>query len=264
MRDDFYIGYLSKAPKSYSGFTKRIIILLFIIIPALAISIVWYQRVFSTAIFEFGNHTKLTGKVSKDPVPMIKIADGKDNFGNKVYKTVLLVGYGKNGAKGILEEIEMGGVSFQNEIVTLSGTLLYGDGKTLLELAKGSSFVKAADDSDNITFSREVFGHTVLKGEIIDPKCYFGVMKPGEGKPHRSCAIRCISGGIPPVLAVKNEKGDSNYFLILRMEGGAINQLVLDYVAEPVELEGELEKLDDWMMIRINTKPIAISRIDKL
>ena len=48
-----------------------------------------------------------------------------------------------------------------------------------------------------------------VKGEIVDPKCFFGVMKPGEGKPHKDCAIRCILGGIPPVLKVTDESWQS-------------------------------------------------------
>ena len=67
-------------------------------------------------------------------------------------------------------------------------------------------------------------GITKIKGEIIDPKCYFGVMKPGEGKPHRDCAIRCILGGISPMLAVKNEKGEANYYLLASSDGGSINK----------------------------------------
>jgi len=33
---------------------------------------------------------------------------------------------------------------------------------------------------------KEMISKMTLQGEIIDPKCYFGVMKPGKGKIHRS------------------------------------------------------------------------------
>jgi hypothetical protein len=46
-------------------------------------------------------------------------------------------------------------------------------------------------------------GTQTLIGEIVDSKCYLGVMNPGALIPHRACAIRCISGGIPPVLLVR-------------------------------------------------------------
>lgn len=42
-------------------------------------------------------------------------------------------------------------------------------------------------------------------------------MKPGEGKAHRACAIRCIAGGIPPVSttieAIAREKKVNEYVL---------------------------------------------------
>ena len=79
-----------------------------------------------------------------------------------------------------------------------------------------------------------------VSGEILDPKCYFGVMKLGEGKVHKSCAIRCISGGIPPVMRV--ELDSPKYLIVLGPEGQKINREILDYIAEPVTLEGTIDK----------------------
>ena len=42
-----------------------------------------------------------------------------------------------------------------------------------------------------------------LIGEIVDSKRYLGVMNPGNGKVHRDCAVRCLSGGIPPIFGNK-------------------------------------------------------------
>jgi hypothetical protein len=108
-------------------------------------------------------------------------------------------------------------IAVDDEIPALLGTLLYYDGVTLLLVDK--------NDNQDLIFSNKTIpaewlpkvkdlGLIKIKGEIIDPKCYFGVMKPGEGKPHRDCAIRCILGGITPMLAVKNEQGDANYYLL--------------------------------------------------
>ena len=73
----------------------------------------------------------------------------------------------------------------------------------------------------------EKLGINSIKGEIVDSKCYFGAMRPGFGKTHRACAVRCISGGIPPVLAATNYEGDVNYFLIRGSNKEAINKEVL-------------------------------------
>ena len=79
-------------------------------------------------------------------------------------------------------------------------------------------------------------------------------MKPGEGKPHRDCAIRCILGGISPMLAVKNEKGEINYYLLASDDGGSINEAVQDFVAEPVQMKARLVQNDDWVVAYISTK----------
>jgi hypothetical protein len=105
-------------------------------------------------------------------------------------------------------------------------------------------------------------GTQKIKGEIIDPKCYFGVMKPGEGKVHRDCAIRCILGGIPPVLKVMNEQGEKNYYLLVGPNGEKMNEAVQDFVAEPVEIEAKAVKQDDWIILYVKNK--AVSRISAI
>ena len=109
-----------------------------------------------------------------------------------------------------------------------------------------------------VALQRDNLGETELKGEIVDSKCYFGVMKPGFGKPHRDCAIRCISGGIPPVLVVKNEKGEAQYFLLTGQNGEPINQEVLPFVGLPVSIKGQLEKMADWYVLKVTPTDIVL------
>jgi hypothetical protein len=79
-------------------------------------------------------------------------------------------------------------------------------------------------------------------GEIVDSKCFLGVMNPGQLTPHRACAIRCISGGIPPVLLVRSKNGPAIYLLLVAADGKPVNPQVLDLVAEPVQITGEVER----------------------
>jgi hypothetical protein len=92
---------------------------------------------------------------------------------------------------------------------------------------------------------------TTLTGEIIDPKCYLGAMNPGEGKPHRSCAIRCISGGIMPVLTWTDNTGKKYYAALTGKNGKSINNEILFAVAEPVKVKGKLYKVDNWYWMEI-------------
>ena len=100
----------------------------------------------------------------------------------------------------------------------------------------------------------EELGEQRIYGEIVDPKCFFGVMKTGYGKIHRSCAIRCISGGIPPVLAIKENEQYVDYYFLTNQNGTLINRDVLEYVGKKVEVSGEVEKIDDWKNIKIDTQ----------
>ena len=93
-------------------------------------------------------------------------------------------------------------------------------------------------------------GRQTLTGEVVDSKCFFGAMNPGQSAPHRACAIRCISGGIPPVLLVRLPNGTATYFLLVSANGKPVNRQVLDFVAEPVQITGEVERQGGLLILR--------------
>ena len=103
-------------------------------------------------------------------------------------------------------------------------------------------------------------GEQTFLGEIVDSKCFLGVMKPGHLKPHRSCAVRCISGGVPPVLLVRDADGNATYLLLVGSNGEALNHQVLDLIAEPVEVTGRLWRYDNWLVLRADLE--AIRRLE--
>jgi hypothetical protein len=254
----FYIGWMAAAPKALVQFIKKYLLFIFILAAILGTLLAISQKKFGTGNFEFGTLTDVKGIYFDKPVPCIKVLNGKDIWGNPSYITIPLVGYGKHGAEGAIRDLEKErNTTLNQKELKLRGTLLYNDGVTILQIDK--------NDNANLKISGKIIpaellpkvkdlGMTKLIGEIIDPKCYFGVMKPGEGKPHRDCAIRCILGGITPMLAIKNEKGEANYYLLASSDGENINTAVQDYVAEPVELEVHLVQYDDWLVAYMNTK----------
>ncbi len=104
-------------------------------------------------------------------------------------------------------------------------------------------------------------GRRTLRGEIVDSKCYLGVMNPGFGKTHRACAIRCISGGIPPVLLVRSEKtGRATYYLLVGEDGEAVNEEVLELVALPVEIAGNVEKAGSRLVLKASPESYRLLR----
>ena len=69
-------------------------------------------------------------------------------------------------------------------------------------------------------------------------------------RPSIACAVRCISGGAPPILLVRRKDGPPVYLLLVSAEGKAVNKEVLDMVAEPVEVTGEIERQGDMLVLR--------------
>lgn len=265
--NEFYIGWMAQAPKTLTRFIKRYVLLMLLVILVLALLLGLSQRRFGTGNFEFGQLTEIKGIYFSRPVPCIKVVNGRDIWGNLSYLTMPLVGYGKHGAEGIIGDIEKEKhVSLDRKEVVLKGTLLYNDGKTILQIDGNdhplSSFSAERPAASLLPVAQEL-GKGVVRGEIVDTKCYFGVMKPGEGKPHRDCAIRCILGGIPPILVVKNDKGEANYYLVLGPNGEKMNQAVQDFVGEPVALKGRLVQYDDWVVLYVED-PGKIERISYL
>lgn len=254
-KDEFYIGWQPEAPDSFAQKSRKTVMYLIGGVALLAVVLVISQKGFSSSVFEFGNITTLQGQLIYKPVPMLKISSGRDIHGDDVFQNVLLVGFGKFGAASTIHQLERREdvfMNLENHQVKIKGTLIYRDGKTLLELTEGINSLREVRNPVGYPNQVEDYGNQALKGEIIDPKCYFGVMKPGHGKPHRSCATRCISGGIPPVFWQKKANGENQYFIMLNEKGEAINQAVLDYIGEPIALCGKVERIDDWFYVYVD------------
>jgi hypothetical protein len=253
--DEFYVGYLPTIPTVTKIFLKRVIVSVTILMIVICVLMVFNLRNVSTANFEYGIPTQLEGVVYKTPVPHLIMNLGVDQFGIKLSKTILLVGSGKSGAINAIQQIEdKRGGSIVGKSIVLTGYLIYGDGKTIFQIMdSGNSNPVMSENTTQIQSSMIAMGEITVLGEVIDPKCYFGVMKPGEGKPHRSCAIRCIAGGIPPVFHVGNS---SDYFIILGENFEPINQEVLGLVGDQVKLKGKVMRMNEWKILVVNTSEL--------
>src|SRR5437899_10500981 len=97
-----------------------------------------------------------------------------------------------------------------------------------------------------------------LAGEIVDSKCYLGVMNPGNGKVHRDCAVRCISGGIPPVFATNDFNGSPAILLLTDLHQKPLpKETFLELVAQPVRIHGSVVKTGETLYLKPG--PSAIS-----
>ena len=142
------------------------------------------------------------------------------------------------------------------ELVRVTGSFIYNDQQRMVEVQAVERLeLSGLEDAEqrrlgSLRRESEVeLGRMTLVGEVVDSKCHFGVMKPGRSKPHRACAIRCISGGIPPVLRVEDEAGKVEYFLLVAADGSSLTMNVLDLVAEAVEITGNVSRLGDRLLL---------------
>lgn len=258
-KNEFYIGWMAAAPDGFAKHVRKVVTVLIILVVSAGVILSLQQRTFSTSNFEFGQLTEVRGTYQQFPVPSIKVMTANDALGHTSYITLPLVGYGKFGAEGVIAVLEKGkNTRLDNKEVTLKGTLLYSDGKTLLQIDENDDPLINVSEAGAKTMAPLIkeLGTVQLTGEVLDPKCYFGVMKPGHGKPHRDCAIRCIAGGISPVFWVRNEQGEANYYLILDADGKKMNDDLKDHIADPVSLTAKAVQYDDWTILYVNKDSI--------
>ena len=250
--DDFYIGYVDAvAPKIKKGIKSFVFFGILLLIGG-ALVFAFTQNKFKNSTFELTANTEITGIYHELPYPMLRVETDKN-----VYKNILLLGFGKSSANPFLQKIRNEAGLLSGSTLRIEGNLIYYNGKTLLQITSDEKIsLVAKASSDNVPQLTPLVSNMELKGEIIDPKCYFGVMKPGKGKIHRSCAVLCISGGIPPVLATSDENNISEYYLLTDTDGNPINEQILPYVGKPSILSGDVVKMQDWYQLRINTEDI--------
>ncbi|MEM7548130.1 MAG: hypothetical protein AAF363_00540 [Bacteroidota bacterium] len=260
---EFYVGYLEKAPKGIAKFLKLTIPIVTILVIVVGTLISFSQKEFDNSTFEFGVYKEITGVIYQSPYPMIRVTDSEG-----IAKNFLLAVFGKDNPRDLLKRYEAQiGKPLDQMLTKVSGSLIYHDGKTMLELDFDLDSFLESKPLDQIEKRKtKDLGQYTLAGEILDTKCFLGVMKPGNGKAHRSCAVRCIAGGIPPAVGIVDENGFSQYALLVNGKGEPINQEVLPYVGKQLEITGNLETLDDWKILRVENidKAIALKEASAL
>ena len=244
--DDFYVGYLPKAPSATARLVRYVVIIA--VAGALSAGVVFVamQRGFSTATFEYGTVRTFTGTISAHPAPVLR---GNEEGTVDAEGSYLLVAPFKHGADDLV-------ASQDGRAVRLRGTLVNREGRRMIEVVPGS--IEATKDSPEAA-DEIPLGEIDLVGEIVDSKCWLGVMKPGDRKTHRACASLCIRGGIPPLFVAHGEKGAELVALLTSPAGKPVNDHVLSFVAEPVRVRGALSRRGDMLVLRAD--PATIERV---
>ncbi len=195
--------------------------------------------------WEQGATHVVEGVLAAKPYPMIRIADDAAPFG---MRSVLIVAQGK--CTGALKLADLDG-----KPVKASGVLIARHERRMLEVPLSVNrwlepLPVTGDAAPLAAPADETLGRVRLSGQIMDSKCFFGVMRPGRGKTHKACAALCIRGGIPPSFWARDGEGRESVLLMTDAAGAALGDAILPLVADPVEAEGEIVRVGDILQFR--------------
>jgi hypothetical protein len=197
---------------------RRVVVALGVLAVGAAAILIAGQHPFPVASFEFQQYREFRGTLIAEPYPALAIPGQGLPW--------LLVGPGKHGVGDFH--------GLNGRAVQLKGERIFRAEEHMIELVPGS----LTASGEGVPLQKpENLGDVQLTGEIVDSKCYFGVMNPGAGKVHRDCAVRCISGGIPPAFLARDSSGNEVSLLLAKWK-----REILEHIAEPVTIRGRLTR----------------------
>ena len=251
---EFYVGYFPQMPSGLARFIRPVVAVLLASAALLAYVVPKLHNAYDIARSNCRDIRDFEGLLLAKPAPQLVITR-PGNAGTQQLSSYLLVGRGKSGPKIDVEGLD-------GKHVTVKGSLIYrgtGSRATLISVRSAEEIAApegdgsestAANPAVSVAAQQESLGVFTLQGEILDTKCYYGTMRPGHTKVHRACAARCILGGIPPLLLVRDPSGAELTFLLVGADGSDVNQRVTDFIAEPVEIQGEVIRMNDRLVLR--------------
>ena len=237
--DAFYVGYLP-VPGRHLRALRVILPALLLFAAAVAGVVGVSQRSPGSGEWETGKEGPWMGRVLLDPYPVIITEDGAE----------LVVATTKRSARDRLSE-------YAGQDVMISAVKLEREGRKMLELMEAEDAIAPFAIKYEIDTTEQLLGERELVGEIIDPKCYLGAMKPGSGRTHKACAILCLKGGIPPMFVTHDAFGRPSYYLLTDAQGGPMPiEAIEKHVGERVRVTGQAV---DWLeMTQLRVDPANI------
>jgi hypothetical protein len=246
MHDEFYIGYRTQCPPGLARHSRWVVLLLVVLVAGLAGLLAARQTPAEPGEFEFGVRRTFTGVLLETPLPILHAVAANGSATN-----YLLVGSGKHG-------LPLFARGSHRQRVRFEGSLIQKGASVMVEVNAPDSFqVLGPAVASELPVDREVAVDVTLTGELVDTKCYLGVMRPATGKVHRACAVRCLSGGVPPGLLLRDHEGGA---LAVAMTGAGGQPLKFDpeWAALVVKARGRLLYLDG--LLRLEVVELSLAR----
>jgi hypothetical protein len=245
--DPFYVGYHPTATAPIARSVRRRVVVLGLLVLGSAVLLAFAQRRADPGVFEYGHPQSLQGQIREFPYPSVLVPRPGLTDREAAYTRYLLVAEGKHGAQSLVAGLD-------GQWVNLHGTRIARPEREMLEVT--SAGVASASPAPNgrpgtPVPSIERLGRLTLEGEIVDSKCWLGVMKPATGTVHRGCASRCLSGGIPPLLITVDSAGSAAHYLLTYAEDRPAHAWFADLVGRRVRLTGEVWREGDLSLMRV-------------
>ena len=250
-RDAFYVGYLP-LPATLRRLVFVGVPLLLIAGIGLAVVMTTQQNNPGDGTWDVSDKTVIHGVLKLEPYPLVESPSGE---------WTLLVGMAKTSVADVPGALVAKPVEVEGYPI--------GRERTVLLTIESPDDIRSYDlESLDHAPEEALSVATALRGVIIDPKCYFGAMKPGEGKVHKACATLCIAGGIPPMFMTEDDSGQRSYYLLASAVEGQRGQgirgddldALLPYVADPIQIKGEVVRMGTPQVLLID--PRDIRRVD--
>ena len=198
--------------------------------------------------FDYGRQT-VTGVVYTRPAPHAYIVEGNERI--PAGHTLMFTAGGKFSVMGRAKPLD-------GKLATLSGVLLQRGDLNMMQVRGGKNGLSPAE-GDVPDMPVEQLGRWRLAGEICDGKCLAGAMRPGTGLAHKACANLCLVGDIPPVFVSTQPVEGSEYLLVAGPDGGPMPRDWLDLTALYIEVEAEIERRGDLLVMKID--PASIRKL---
>lgn len=244
MKDEFFIGWAEPGPRTRRNFLG-LAALATTLGGAAGLALGRVSTPPGNGAWDSEDVRVFAGVASIAPYPMLRTLndDGQP-------RTYLLASQGKCGVESRIR-------AYADQPARLRGSLLKRGDHAMIALADGTNWMETLQGAvdPRLAIPADVpLREVTLSGEILDAKCWYGAMRPGHGKPHKTCAALCIRSGLPPALFAFGDDARLHPVLLASETGAKANALVLPFVGEAVRVRGVLVQRGDLLLLHLAGK----------
>ena len=242
--EEFFVGYLPTPPRT-KRFALALGMALVLFGAGLQAALAASQRGPGAGLVR-SRSMELDGRFVQEPYPMIRFL-GEDG----ALHTALFARGWKAGLGTRFAELDETPVHVRGRLFTRRDAR----GPRHLFVIGGAPEPTDLDGAarGRLDVAAEELAEVELEGVVVDSKCAYGQMRPGDGRGHRGCAQLCIAGGVPPVFVTRDEASRETHVLLATAAGGNAIPDVLDHVGEPARARGRLEQRGDLAILRLTS-----------